>query len=36
VQERYVRRNASPEEVEEVLENPRLVEGARKKAEPGP
>ena len=33
VQEEYVRRYASPEEVEEILENPRLVEGARRKIE---
>src|ERR687890_283463 len=33
VQEEYVRRYASPEEVGEILENPRLVEGARKKIE---
>ncbi len=31
VQEEYVRRNASPKEVEDILENPRLVEAARKK-----
>jgi hypothetical protein len=31
VQEEYVRRNASPQEVEAILENPRLVEAARKK-----
>ena len=28
VQEEYVRRNASPQEVQEILENPRLVEVA--------
>jgi hypothetical protein len=28
VQEEYVRRNASPDEVQEILENPRLVEVA--------
>jgi len=33
VQEEYVRRYASPEEVSDILENPRLVEGARKKIE---
>jgi hypothetical protein len=27
--EEYVRRNASPEEVEDILDNPRLVEAAR-------
>jgi hypothetical protein len=30
MQEQYVRRCASPDEVEEILENPRLVEAARK------
>lgn len=29
-QEEYVRRNASPDEVEQLLENPRLVEAARR------
>jgi nucleotide-binding universal stress UspA family protein len=33
VQEQYVRRYASPEEVSDILENHRLVEGARKKLE---
>ena len=28
VQEEYVRRNASPTEIEDILENPRLVETA--------
>ncbi|HLL39949.1 MAG TPA: hypothetical protein VK357_09820 [Rubrobacteraceae bacterium] len=28
LQEEYVRRNASPDEVEQILENPRLVEAA--------
>ena len=27
--EEYVRRNASPEEIEDILDNPRLVEAAR-------
>lgn len=27
--EEYVRRNASPQEVEQILENPKLVEAAR-------
>jgi hypothetical protein len=31
LQEEYVRRNASPKEIEDILENPRLVEAARKK-----
>lgn len=30
MQEQYVRRCASPDEVEEILKNPRLVEAARK------
>ncbi|MEJ7815325.1 MAG: universal stress protein [Rubrobacter sp.] len=30
-QEEYVRRNASPDEVEQILDNPRLIEAARKK-----
>ncbi len=29
IQEEYVRRNASPAEVEEILQNPRLIESAR-------
>ena len=33
LQEEYVRRYASPDEVEDVLDNPRLVEAARKKME---
>jgi nucleotide-binding universal stress UspA family protein len=33
VQEQYVRRHASPDEIEDILDNPRLVEGARKKME---
>ena len=33
VQEQYVRRKASPEEIEDILDNPRLVEAARKKME---
>ena len=33
VKEQYVRRKASPEEIEDILENPRLVEAARKKME---
>ncbi len=32
-QEEYVRRNASPDEVQEILENPKLVEAVRKKME---
>lgn len=28
VQEEYVRRNASPDEVRDILENPRLIEAA--------
>ncbi len=31
VQEEYVRRHASPDEVRDILDNPRLVEAARKK-----
>jgi hypothetical protein len=31
MQEEYVRRLASPEEVEDILDNPRLVAAARKK-----
>ena len=31
VQEEYVRRNASPVEVEEICSNPRLVEAARER-----
>jgi hypothetical protein len=30
-QEEYVRRNASPAEVEDILEHPRLVEATREK-----
>ncbi|TCJ20198.1 hypothetical protein E0L93_02080 [Rubrobacter taiwanensis] len=33
VGEEYVRRNASPDEVEEILANPRLVEAARERLE---
>jgi hypothetical protein len=33
VQEPYVRRHASPEEVEDLLDNPRLVEAIREKME---
>jgi len=33
VHEQYVRRKASPEEIEDILDNPRLVEAARKKME---
>jgi nucleotide-binding universal stress UspA family protein len=33
VREEYVRRHASPEEIEDILANPKLVEGARKKVE---
>ena len=32
-QEEYVRRNASPSEVEEILHSPRLLESARKHLE---
>jgi hypothetical protein len=31
--EEYVRRNASPEEIEYILDNPRLVEAARESME---
>jgi len=30
-QEEYVRRNATPDEVQEILENPRLIETAHEK-----
>ena len=33
MQEQYVRRYLSLEEVEDILQNPKLVEGARKKME---
>jgi hypothetical protein len=33
VREEYVRRNASPEEVEDILDNPRLVAAIREKME---
>jgi nucleotide-binding universal stress UspA family protein len=33
VQEQYVRCHTSPAEIEDILDNPRLVEGARKKME---
>lgn len=33
LQEEYVRRHASPEEVEDILDNPRLVQAARKRME---
>lgn len=33
VKESYVRRNASPEEVEDILDHPRLVEAIREKME---
>jgi predicted deacylase len=33
VQEEYVRRNASPVEVDEICSNPRLVEAARERME---
>jgi hypothetical protein len=33
MQEEYVRRLASPGEVEQILDNPRLVEATRKKME---
>jgi hypothetical protein len=33
VREEYVRRHASPDEVQEILDNPRLVEAIRKKME---
>ncbi len=31
LQEEYVRRNASPQEVKDILGSPRLIEAARKK-----
>ena len=33
VWEQYVRRHASPQEIQDILHNPRLVEAARKKME---
>jgi hypothetical protein len=33
LQEEYVRRNASPAEVDEICSNPRLVEAARERME---
>jgi hypothetical protein len=33
LQEEYVRRNASPDEVDEICSNPRLVEAARERME---
>jgi hypothetical protein len=33
MQEEYVRRLASPDEVEDIFDNPRLIEAARKKME---
>lgn len=30
-QEEYVRRNATPEQIDEILSNPRIVEAAREK-----
>jgi hypothetical protein len=33
IQEEYVRRLASSDEVEDILDNPRLIETARKKME---
>jgi hypothetical protein len=33
VREQYVRRHASPDEVQDILDNPQLVEGARRKVE---
>jgi hypothetical protein len=33
VQEQYVRRHASPDEVQDILDNPELVEAARRKME---
>ena len=33
MQEEYVRRPTSPDEVEEILDNPRFIEAARKKIE---
>jgi hypothetical protein len=33
LREQYVRRHASPDEVQDILDNPELVEAARKKME---
>ncbi len=33
VQEEYVRRNATPQEVEEICSNPRLIQAARERLE---
>ena len=33
VKEQYVRRKASPEDVEDIVDNPRLIEAARKQME---
>ncbi len=33
LQEEYIRRNASPDEVDEICSNPRLVEAARERME---
>ena len=33
MQEEYVRRLVSPDEVEDILDNPKLIEAARKKME---
>jgi hypothetical protein len=33
VREQYVRRHASPDEVKDILDNPELVEAARRKLE---
>jgi hypothetical protein len=33
MQEEYVRRLASPDEVKDIFDNPRLIEAARKKME---
>jgi hypothetical protein len=33
VREQYVRRHASPDEVQDILDNPELVEAARRKLE---
>ena len=33
LEEEYVRRHASPDEVEDILDDPRLVQTARKKME---
>jgi hypothetical protein len=33
VREQYVRRHASPDEVQDILDNPELVEAARRKME---